>query len=373
MFERMPSAETEWLIQYTPPVSRSSLDRVQAILRTHQPFVPGPFLADPYDVVTYLPRQLIHREEYCLLVDRNIVTRWIGAVRGGKITPAHRAAAAVMAFAQCADLLIEPTIAFHEVVGRMSDAEIGQEIELFYTAEEILPTAWTKLALGQENSLPEPAPETRRERISHDLSMPLYRWRRSYVLALKIADLQLAGGKPEALMRLLIEWMYSDFLIGAAAVQLASHYFAPGAPRSGLLKALYSPDRQRAIEGVRNAAWDLTLIGEWLRRARQQLENPGENRRWILCTLDRSVRNMADGMLSYDESEDDLSDLIVLFSRVWRPEVAQRLATFLYKCQLDAANPSRYLNQDPKAEAIDALILEGEERVRSWTSSGHRS
>jgi len=369
MFDEDP--DTEWLIQYTPPVPRERLDRVQEMLRAHQPFVPGVFLADPYDVVTYLPRQLLHGEEYCLLVDRNVVTRWVGAVRGSRITPAHRAAAAVMAFAQCADLLIEPALAFHELVGRFSSEEINREIDSFYTAEETPPTAWVELAFEEGDLLPQPAPESQRQRVSHDLSVPLYRWRRSYVLALKIADLQLAGGRPESLMRRLIEWMYADFLIGAAAVQLASYYFAPGAPRSGLLKALYSPDRQRAIEGVRNAAWDLTLVGEWLHRVRQSFENPAERRRWILCSLDRSIRRMADGLLSYEDPEDELSHLTDIFSRVWEPKASQRLAILLYEFQQTAANPNRYLNQDPKAEAIDAFIADGEQRIRDWSPPGH--
>lgn len=58
--------------------------------------------------------------------------------------------------------------------------------------------------------------------------------------------------------------MYEDYLISGPAVMLAAHYLAPNSRRAGLLKFLRSRDRERAIAGVRNAAWDLVLLSDWL-------------------------------------------------------------------------------------------------------------
>ena len=364
MFEDGP--DTEWLIQYTPPVSREQLNPVQAILRGRQPFVPGVYLGDPYEVATYLPRQMMWREEYCLLVDRNIVTRWIGIVRGQAISENHKVAAAVMLFAQCADLRIDPTLAFYEIAGVATPVEINGEIDAFYTAKDFPPKDWAEIALGGTDCLPLPPLEARLPSHSFDLSLPLYQWRRCYILALKVAELHLSGGKSEDLMMRLLDWMYNDFLIGGPAVQLASYYFAPGAPCKRLLKSIQSHDRAKALEGIRNAAWDLTLISEWLHRVQHSANNPDEKRRWILCTLDESVMRMAEGVLSFDESEDDLAHLNRILAKTWKPDIAARLAKHIYRYQQNRENPSRYLNMDPKAEAIDDFIAAGESAIRAW-------
>lgn len=364
MLENEP--DMEWLIQYTPPIPREHLDPLQDILRTRDPFVSAIWFDDPYEVASYLPRQMLGREEFCLLADRNVVTRWVGMVRGHRVTPAHRAAAAVMAFAQCTDFLIEPTLAFYEIQSIASPEEINAEISDFYTAEEADPQAWADIALGRSNRLSLPPLEARRPRKSFDLTLPLYRWRRCYVLALKVAEMHLRGGTPERLMTSLIDWMYREFLIGAPALQLASYYFAPGAPRKKLLKSIESPNRAKALHGIRNAAWDLTLISEWLYRVRKSIDDPDEKRMWVMCTFDEAVTRMAAQTLSYDETDDEASLIRRSFAKVWAPDVAARLARRLHDYQLDRSNPARYLNRDPKAEAIDGLIAAGEEVIQTW-------
>jgi hypothetical protein len=183
---------------------------------------------------------------------------------------------------------------------------------------------------------------------------------------LKVAQLHLEGGRPEALMSRLLDWMYKDFLIGGPAVQLASYYFAPGAARKNLLKRIESNDREKALQGIRNAAWDLTLISEWLSRVKTAIENSDEKRLWILCTLDQSVTRMAQDTLSFDDTEDELTHLKRTFGRVWKPDAAARLAQKMYDYQVDRGNPLRHFNQDPKGTTIDQFIAAGEDAIRSW-------
>lgn len=362
--------ETEWLIQYTPPVDRHELDQVQDMLRAHQPFVSGVFFNDPYEVVSYLPRQLIWGEEYCLLVDRNVVTRWTRLVRGHVPLDHDRLAAAAMLFAQAADLLIEPGIAFYEITGIATPAEINQELEEFYIAQDAEPQTWADVALRHSDTLALQPGEIRPPRKDVDLSVPLYMWRRSYVLALKIAELHLLGGRPEYLMMRFLEWMYNDFLLGGVAVQLASYYFAPGSRRKRLLKSIESPDRKRALKGIRNAAWDLTLISEWLRRVKRSMADASSKQCWILCTFDESLRQMAQGAVSFDEYQNDLGLLEQTFAKVWNSEAAARLATILHRYQSDLGNPLRQVNHDPKGDEIDRLIELGEQTILEWKPRG---
>jgi hypothetical protein len=90
--------------------------------------------------------------------------------------------------------------------------------------------------------------------------MPLRMWRRNYVLALKVAALALDGGQTETLVEKLFDLMYSQYVFLAPSTVLALCYFSPNSPKKGLFKQIRSRDRERAIAGIKNATWDLTLI-----------------------------------------------------------------------------------------------------------------
>ena len=58
----------------------------------------------------------------------------------------------------------------------------------------------------------------------------------------------------------LIRWMEEDLCFLLPGLILANRYLAPNSKRRGLFKQLRSTDRAKALEGVSNQAWDLTLI-----------------------------------------------------------------------------------------------------------------
>jgi hypothetical protein len=207
-----------------------------------------------------------------------------------------------MAFSHAADFSVEPNIAFYELAAHAERANVLHELLVFYRSIAVPTHAWADVALGRsdniairqvdvsEASAPQP-----------DLKKPLYRWQRNYILALKLAEVHLKGGKPITLMTELLEWMYRDFLIGGPALQLASLYLAPGAPRHRLLKGIESRNRDKALKPIQNAAWDLTLVSEWLRLVKPLENDPSHKSVYILCTLDRTVRRLARSLVSFDE------------------------------------------------------------------------
>jgi hypothetical protein len=78
---------------------------------------------------------------------------------------------------------------------------------------------------------------------------------------------------------------------------LACLYFAPQSPpRRGLLKQLKSTDRERAIAGARNAAWDITYLSDFGRRINEAAGGPV---RYLLASMDKSVHLLAQALLAY--------------------------------------------------------------------------
>jgi hypothetical protein len=360
------------LIYQPSEIPADDRERIQHVLRLADVFVPSfdPSDADAYDVMTYAFQEAFG-VEVLLFVDRNVFTRWVNLLdklpaRDGN----HRIAAAILAFAQLARLSIDPSMAVYEYAAAEGNLAASRELSQFPTANEFHPREWTAIALGRSDilsssvELPENSPAYR------DLSAARYPWQRSYILALKIADLHLRGGRSEAMMRCLLEWMYEDFLISGPAVLLASHYLAPGAQRRGLFKNIESSDRERALAGIRNAAWDLTLLSEWLQRLQRKQEPGSRQPVVILCSLDEAVKRIARSVINRNHPQvTDHEYLAGLFKAFWGDENGKRLSSLLMKFQENADSPHRQFNRGGRQADpgfMEKMINDGEDRIRDW-------
>ncbi|ARS28306.1 hypothetical protein [Sphingomonas sp. KC8] len=97
-------------------------------------------------------------------------------------------------------------------------------------------------------------------------------------------------------------------------------FFSPFAAKAGLFKQLRSPDRQRALTGIRNAAWDVTYLSDLSRRA---MTEPYETKRFLLATADRALAEIAP--LLFIDAEDMAGFETALAARVepwWRGDAA---------------------------------------------------
>lgn len=357
----------ESIDSYWVPIDPADLRQIAAKLRARDVFTPT-FVApevDHYDPAVY--RQQLERfgTPTQLLVDRNLVTRWIGLVRNEPPEEAHRLAAGVLAFAQCARIELEPNIALYEVAQRLGPIVASEELAAFRVADHVHPGHWAEIALGRANSieLPEVVPAFESDgRIDFDTR--LRRWHRNYILALKLAELELEGGSSSARMSRLVKWMYDDFILGGPAIALAAIYLAPNTSRKGLLKGIRSLDRNKAIEGVRNAAWDLTLVSQWISEVEQQ-EPAG--RLTLLASLDRTVHLIARSVVALREAADDDEEAVMsLLTELWGEQVGGPLAKDVANLYLSRDNPERQIHRPAPAEFIDGCIQRGESAVRRW-------
>jgi hypothetical protein len=356
-------------IVYQSPIAPSDLVRIQEMLQVKDVFVPS---FDPgqrlYELRMYVEQRLRFGTNFTMLVDRNVATRWVGLLDGADATEQHRLAAAIMTFAQCAGIMVEPGIAYHELAWTTNNQEANSELFRFRVADNLHPACWADLALGRVNHLdgsdhdPPPIPNEGQQNLDRTLN----RWVRNYIFALKVAELHLQGGPSEHRMVEVIRWMYDDFLIGGPALRFAAQCLAPSAPRRRLLKGIESPDREKAIAGVRNAAWDLTLLSEWLRQIEKQI-GTGKSL-VILCSLDAHVCQFARA-LANDRSEVDgngINNLTGTFANLWGAETGRRLSEYSAERRRTAMNPSRQLHREVPPAFLDQLIARGEEIIRSW-------
>jgi hypothetical protein len=296
-----------------------------------------------------------------LLPDRNIASRMAKIVTGAPMDTKLRKIAAIKVFCHFLDVQIEPSIAFHELAQTQGNEVANLELARFRDADNADPYPWLDLAFGDLDALEPTEPQHSPE--CHDLAFPLRRWRRNYIAALKIAELEFSSCTNLDRMLGLLSWMRNDFIIAGPAALLACIYFAPNSPpRRGLFKQLRSPNRLRAIHGVRNAAWDLTHLSEMIRKVN---EANGSQTRLLFVSFDEGLRILA-GLL-FTVSTEDFSEQLLIEALVpwWSKVHAERIATSLVELLADLDDESRKQRQANSPVSIDEMIQQGEQLLLS--------
>jgi hypothetical protein len=198
--------------------------------------------------------------------------------------------------------------------------------------------------------------------------MPLRRWRRNYIILLKLAELDLKGADRATQITELARWMYEDFIIGGPALIFAIYYLTPNSKRKGLLKNLRSNNRQKALDGIKNSAWDVTFLSDWILRISRQKT---ENKLTILCSLDRNLIRLAN-MLSPRLNDPDspyllrtsMLELLAPWGNRSTKQISEQIDHFLGTTD----NPKRQIHR-PNEVNIDAMISAAESLVRDWIPS----
>jgi hypothetical protein len=311
-------------------------------------------------------QETVDKIETTLLPDRNLITRMARIAKDGVSRPIDdptKIAASLMAFAQTMNFDIDPSIAFHELASRQGNDLAHEELKWFRAADEAQPLAWIDIALGRSDRLNAVSiPDVQ----SHDLARPIGRWRRNYVVALKIAELELSNLSNLDRLLTLFRWMIDDFIWAGPAAIFATMYYSPIAARSGMLKHLRSPNRLRAIAGIKNAAWDITYLSEF---ARHVSEAKNSKKWFVLATADKALAQLAP-LLIVDAEMDERSTVFAReFSRWWPHEVANEISnTLVDHLQLVE-------HRDPPGSAqlynpIQNFTTSGEAQIKAWTPSG---
>jgi hypothetical protein len=266
----------------------------------------------------------------------------------------------LMAFAQATDIQIEPSVAFHELAHRFGNAACHDELVWFRAADRGDPSTWIDLACGRRTHL-EDAPLTQPG--TEDLAKPLKRWTRNYVVALKVAELELKPVNHLERAMQLFDWMFNEFILAGPAGLFASMYFAPHAARKGLVKHLRSRNRSRAIEGVKNAAWDITHLSEFVRRVEEGQPN---GQQYIFATADKNLAKIAPLLLLGDDLPGARRELAHALQGWWPPSDAKALAERFIEYVERVDHGTRPPRVAPSLDFMSRLISEGEARLRSW-------
>ncbi len=353
------------------PLPRRDLESLERILERAAIFRTSfdDFGSDVYRMATYRTEKAAYGTQSYMLIDRNIISRLVGLVQGNRANEDHRLAAAALAFAQCANMVVEPNLALYELAQTGTQSEAHSELGRFRIADEVDPRLYADIALSRRDFIPAALLPTGKRLIEDvpDLTVPLRGWRSNYILALKLSTIELQGGTAEEKMRRFVEWMRDEFVFGASATVFAHYYFAPGKPKRRMLKSLRSQDRQLALWGIRNAAWDLNLVADWARHVQRQEQ---EFKLWVLCSRDASIGRIAGDLLSPGGPEITTEQLAeALFVKHWGLALGRRLLRHYLDAGATIGDSGRADHDRRSMMSKDNFIRTLEAEITAWRLS----
>ena len=298
-----------------------------------------------------------------LLPDRNVASRFAQIAKGVVVDEAVRPVAALLAFSHFLDIEVEPSVAFHELAHKQGNAIANEELAWLRQADNADAHAKIDVAMGRAERLVGLAAPVSIEEL--DLAFPLRRWRRNYIVTLKIGELELAGLPHLDRMLALLDWMHRDFIVAGPAAILACIYFAPNSPpRKGLLKQLQSADRARAIEGAKNAAWDITHLSDFVHRVNEASDG---STRYLFASLDRNLHYIARSLFDFGADGIRQDGIVNELGKWWPESHARAIAERMADLFASIVHPERAAKRPQVAGFVDSLINSGEAALLQWT------
>ena len=358
------------VLRFPPDFPLDDVSTIAARLHASGGVVPGyiPPECGPLAPEAIVSAIQFDRLRMVLLPDLNIVSCMVEVARDGTPrsddTPS-RLAVDLMALCQAMDLQIEPSIAFHELASTRGDAVAHEKLAWFRTADRNASRQWLDLAMGRRQLVDL----GRQAALSaENLAFPLRRFRRNYIVALKIAALELgppandaAPARPLDKALALLRWMHEEFMLAGPAAIFAAFYFSPTREKR-LIKRLRAEDRERALEGIANAAWDMTHLSDFVLRSSS---SDADGTRVLLATADKGLAKIAPVLLSALDPDDE-QPLLVDHLRAWWPKLE---ATTLAQAFKDTVARENHPDRPPPKKGpgvIDDMIAAGEMAVRAW-------
>lgn len=362
--KKMLEDDATVMFKLDPRFPIGDVETIAARLAATGALTPG-FIAPPAGLLA-IPSMLYARHvdglPTVLLPDRNVVTRMARIARDGNIgrdDPPSRLALDLMAFAQAMDIDIEPGLALHELAQVMGNDVAVDELRWFRVADQGRAAAWIDLAVGRTDRLPPLQPSPQEEL---PLAVPPHRWRCNYAVILKATSLELDGSlSPLRRFEMLLDWMVKEFILARPAAIFCTMFFSERAARGGLVKSFRSADRKKVLDGIRNAAWDVTYLSELTRRAQPQSYDKA---RCIFASGDRALTELAPLLLLDEEEASYRQQMALRFERWWGRD-ARPLADMLMDAILTVQDRPTPTSPPGVKDYVGFKIAEGEARIRN--------
>jgi hypothetical protein len=355
---RVPHGSLHWALPFDYPID--DLERVIPMLEDADFLIPS-FV--PPEAGLYHPLGYFYARDEgirtVILPDRNIASRMAQLAQGKKTAndTQLRLCAALLSFAHLLQIEFEPGISFHELAHRAGNAAAALELGWFRASDNAPPQDMLNVALGRCDGVARTyVPQMVQ---MPDMAKPLRRWNRNYIAAMKILELDQSPGKALDKMLRLLTWMSESLVFAGPAAMLACVYLGTHSPsRKNVFKAKGSQDRTAAIAGVKNAAWDITHLSDFIRLVNQDVDRTEVQ--YLFASFDTHLRLTTRLLLQIAKPGTGSSHIAAQLMQWWSQNDAERIAQEL-KAHLDRINsPFHVPKTSDDSDYITRMIEEGE-------------
>ena len=312
-----------------------------------------------FDVSSIIYEQSIEGLEFVVHLDRNLTSRLAKIAKSVSLIDRkwpENLAVDLMAFCQSMNWDIEPAVSYHELADSIGDQAAKKELAFFDLANSSNANAWIELAQGRTDLILFPTNEFDRSNLTGDLTFPLHRWNRNYVVALKMAAIDFEAIPNIEKWQKLARWMFEDFNFAGPASAYALLYFSTHVANGGLLKNLRGADDQKALRGIRNAAWDITYLSRMVELA---TVHKGLGKRHLFASGDKKLTSISRVVLQDQTDPQALHNAIAPW---WGERAAEHLVDEIISYVTQISKPEWQTKKLPKS--ISDFIFDGEEEVR---------
>lgn len=292
--------------------------RLEDFLIIEEMLLKNKLLIDPIDMDSDHPYRLVNYSleagtQFQCLLDRNVVSYLIALVQGqhirsNKIDDCYRLTAALQAFLNAADILSEPSMAYHEYMETSGIDNADNELALFRAADNLNPNIYLDIALGLRSFVKqsEVGKFKNGELKSVDMPPKLRHFEANIVFLKKALSLKSQDLSDYNVLLNLVDWIYEEYIFSAPSFHFLSIYFSS--------KRISKMLKSHSMADIRNATWDLCFIQHLI-----TLINKNENTRWIFSTFDKAIKATANLVfVKYNETDDDYySRLERIYAEMW--------------------------------------------------------
>ncbi len=340
---------------------------IEKIVRDADPFVLSPSsVDDKYDLMGYIVAVQQSGMELRALLDNNILTRVISLALGesvpekGNQSKAYILSSAVMAFLIIGSFEIEHRIAIQEQLFSATHTQVESALCQFQVANNIRVREWIDVALGRKKNISSSEIDDSKARVASenyendkaDLSKLINNWKINYCFVLKAAEIWKSSSNSLNNFCNFIHWMKEEWLFSHCPTIFAMIFFSPKRyPK--MIKGINSPSEQKFIQGLQNAAWDLTYIRGWS----NFYQSSRLDRLWLLCSNDFALHSITRMIFEGSKLEQ--------LQEYWSASDAQKIFDVYNQAQADIANDKDKRQQmiKEKTALIDNSIADLEAKV----------
>jgi hypothetical protein len=370
----------EKLIILRSDLPREEIAIVEELVRSSD-FICSGFDVDvlePYTARDYVSQKHFHGNEIHAILDRNLVSSLTRCAREGSISSDdEQEAVRLLNFLRIAEVELEPGISLAEYADTYYAPNPAGELEFLRMIDDIPNENLHALALGKSKDVAIVSSAYRGPTIlktTVSAGEKLHRWKLHFGYALKIFLLHHENHSKMDFVKEFLQWMWKDYAIGGVALTFAATFASEKFGR--MIKGINSLNREKVLKGIRNAAWDMTIVHYW---SHQVVHREDGEPFCIFCTADKGLKSVARNVIGSEETSIQAWCRSVLGDSL-TPQESDEIAALYLELNEDNSNPARAVHEyridqdhfDPYIAELQSEVEDLIEHRAQQDGPGHR-